>query len=87
MKRRRLELFNETIVINIVLIFYLSNNLLQDIFNGHRARNLSIFIHHQGHMVAVGTKFFQQNIQSFTFWNHRGRTNKVFNIKALAFFF
>ena len=51
-------------IIAIVFVFYLSHNFFQNIFNGDKTRGQFMFVQDNGHVAALGTKLFQEDIKT-----------------------
>ena len=76
------KLFDIAVVIHIEFILDLTDDLLKDIFNRHRAANTAIFINHDGHVLSRFTELFEQDVQSLAFRNEGCRAYEIFNAKT-----
>src|SRR5690606_4813842 len=63
--------------VNVVLVLDLTDDLLQNVFDGHQARHATIFVHHNGHVVAVAAKFLQQMVEPLALRHKGGRAQDI----------
>ena len=66
-KRVVIDRANQLALFNIGLVFNFTDNFFQNIFDGDQARDASILVYDDRHVVAVLTKLPQQDIQSLAF--------------------
>ena len=50
---------DEIFFFNVMLIIDLANNLFQYIFDSYEPRYTAVFVDDDGHMIAIGTEFFE----------------------------
>ena len=77
------KLFDVAVVIHIEFILDLTDDLLKDIFNRHRAANTTIFINHDGHVLSRFTELFKQHVQSLTFRDKGCGADEILDVETV----
>ena len=70
--------------VEVVLVFDIADYLLEDIFNGNQSGNAAKLVENDRHMIAIGAKLSQQNVQALALWHEYGRAQDVFDIKVVG---
>ena len=66
-----------------MLVLDITDDLFQHVLDGDQAGHATVFIHHDGHVITVGTKILQQNIKALALGNEYRWAQHIAQIKAV----
>ena len=74
---------DKSVGLGVRFIFDLTNDFLQNIFDGHQSSDAAVLIDNNGHVITLFTKLPQQYVKTFTFWNHHRGAQHICYLKRV----
>src|SRR4029077_11255727 len=72
------------IILDVVLIVYLADNLLYDVFDGDQSAYPAVLIDHHGDVIVAAAEFLEQYIEPLALGNEHDRAHVLADLETLA---
>jgi hypothetical protein len=72
------------VVLDIVFVIDFTDDLLDDIFDGHQTADTAVLIHHHGNVVVAQTKFFEEDVEAFALRNEDHRAHVLADLERFV---